>query len=573
MKTINKIFRILSKNQRREAYFLFFFILIGMIFEMVGLTIILPILGAISDQNVFVNSFFYKSILIYLRFNSYNDMIYFLLFILLFTYIVKFAFLTYLSWRQTSFSHSISSNISKQLYVNYLFQPYSFHLESNSSDLIKNVVGESSLLSGLMTSFFNITSNIVLVATIIVLLFIVQPGVTILVIAGLLFLSVVYVKCTKKWVETSGRRRLMHDAMRQKNLFEGLGGIKDVKIYNIEDFFLNDFNIHNETSYKIGARMQFVNSLPRHFLELVVVLFLTIIIYYSFDTSINNSALIPTLGVFVASAFRLIPSATLIISSLQTWRYTSPSANLILSELKKRVIEDLVDEEISPKLIFKEIELRNVRFRYASSEKDTLKMVNLSIKEGECIGIIGHSGSGKSTLIDLIIGLHVPSAGSIEVNGLDIFRSIKVWREHIGYVPQNIFLVDSSIKNNIAFCDDQIDEVSMAYAVKAAQLDEFVESLPGGLDTLVGERGVRISGGQRQRIGIARAIYRNPQILIFDEATSALDTETEKEVMESIYRLRGKITIIIVAHRKSTLDRCDDIYMISEGEILKTRNL
>ncbi len=572
MRTINKIFQLLSKRQRIEAYVLFFLLLLGMLFEMIGLTIILPFLGAIADQDSFVKSFFYENLLSKLNFNSYNELIYFMLFMLILIYIVKSAFLIFLSWKQLNFSQSISRDISKKLYAHYLRQPYSFHLESNSSDLVKNVVGESSLMSGLMTSCFNIASNLVLMLSIVIMLYIVQPVGTILAVAILLFLSLLYVNLTKNWVDTSGKKRLSYDGLRQKNLFEGLGGIKDVKIYNIENYFLNDFNTHNEASYKIGASIQFVNNLPRYFFELIAVFLLVAIIYLSFETHGNNSALIPILGVFVASAFRLIPAASLIISSIQTWRYTLPSAILILGELRRNILEDFIELDISSEFIFKEIEFSNVSFRYASSDKETLMDANLSIEEGKCIGIVGQSGSGKSTLIDLIIGLHAPSAGSIKVNGVDLLYNIKVWREQIGYVPQNIFLIDSSIKKNIAFCDESVDEIRMAYAVKSAQLEEFVELLPSGMDTLVGERGVRISGGQRQRIGIARAIYRNPQILIFDEATSALDTETEKEVLDSIYRLRGKITIVIVSHRESTLKSCDHVYMVSEGKILETRN-
>ena len=373
----------------------------------------------------------------------------------------------------------------------------------------------------------------------------------------------------KIWGET--RQELDKDV--SKLTLEGLGGIKDLLILKRTDFFENKYSIKNYLKARINSNQGTLSQAPRFFLELISILGLISFIILMLLQNKPTETLISTVGVFVAATFRMIPSLNRIIASIQSLKFYLPSVDVIYNELSHYNTNNDSKKNYDNLKLESNIKLKDVSFKF-KGDSLILNRISLEIKKGEMIGIIGESGSGKSTLIDLIIGLNSPTSGLIVVdNKYDISR-FENWSSHIGYVPQSIYLSDDTIKNNIAFGlpENQINDTQINNVIVKSQLKSFIDSLENGLNTRVGERGVQLSGGQRQRIGIARALYNNPGVLILDEATSALDSLTEEELMKSITEFKGKITLIMIAHRLTTLKDCDIIYRMENGNLIAEKN-
>jgi ABC-type multidrug transport system fused ATPase/permease subunit len=374
---------------------------------------------------------------------------------------------------------------------------------------------------------------------------------------------------TKKSLLSWGNTYQFHEEKRILHLQQGLGGVKDIKILGREENFLNLYQYSNSKSANAGKKKETLAALPRLWLEVLMVSCMAILLMIMVLQGRDFVMILPTLGIFTAAAFRMMPSINRMMQALQNLKFAEPA----VENLKKEI--DLIDTILKTKNAvignnnFNNIRINNVFFRYYGVETFALNCVNLTIEKGTTIGIIGTSGAGKSTLVDILLGLLSPEKGSVELDGIDVRTNIRNWQNQIGYVPQSIFLTDDTLRRNIAFgiSDDQIDEMSINRAVASAQLKHFIDDLPEGLDTIVGERGVRLSGGQRQRIGIARALYHDPSVLVLDEATSSLDSNTEFGVMEAVRELHGNKTMVIVAHRLSTVEQCDYIYRLEKGYV------
>lgn len=367
-----------------------------------------------------------------------------------------------------------------------------------------------------------------------------------------------------------GGAQLSHERLRLQHLQQGFGAVKDVLLLGREDDFLNQHRRHSADSAKLGARQAALQMLPRIWLELLAISGLVMLALIIIRKGDPLETLLPTLGVFTAAAIRLMPLATRVLGAIQSARYRLPVVDTVYSEL--HMLDATPAPQRGPRILLDDVlMLDQVSFRYPSAEAMALIGVSLSISRGISVGIIGESGSGKSTLVDILLGLLAPISGTVTVDGINIQTHLRSWQAQIGYVPQAIFLTDDTLRRNVAFglANTQIDEVAVWRAIEAAQLEEFVRSLPLGLDSLVGERGTRLSGGQRQRIGIARALYHNPSVLVLDEATSALDDDTERGVMNAVRALQGDKTIIIVAHRLSTIAHCTRFFRLSGGRLVE----
>ena len=560
---------LISKKQRKSLIILFCFILIGMVLEVFGLGIILPVISLIVDPNFLESNIYLKHIYeITGKIENYKLINVFLLIVLI-IYFIKTTFLVFLTIKQNRFLSKLTAELSIKLFNNYLKQPYEFHLKRNSSELIKNIQVEISFFSIFSKSLLTVLTESFLLASIVITLIYIEPLGALTIGLFLLISSIIFFQFTKRKLTFWGIKREKLDNKVSKIIVEGLGGIKDLVILGRQKYVLNAFTKSNNTKAVINSNQAIIAQLPRYYLELLSVLALVGLIFILLFQNKDSSTIMTILGIFVAAVFRMIPSINKIISSYQNLKFYNSSIEILYNEAKLFVKSE---PHSIKKINFNEkISIQNLSFKYKGTSKRVLKNINLTIYKGETIGIIGPSGSGKSTLIDLIIGLYKPSSGQITVDNISIMNNTRDWKKKIGYVGQSIFLMNSSIRDNIAFGlpENMIDDKAVKDSLIAAQLEDFVCSLPKGENTFVGERGVQLSGGQRQRIGIARALYYNAEVLVLDEATASLDSKTETDVMQSINFLKGRKTIIIIAHRISTLKECDAIYELDEGFLKK----
>jgi len=366
-------------------------------------------------------------------------------------------------------------------------------------------------------------------------------------------------------------KRQSQEVNRIKSAQQGLSGIKEVKLHSFEKVFSGFFTNSTHISLNSGMKQTTLQGMPKIFFELLTVLSISLLIFILYTSGINSSELISILGVFALAAFKLLPSVSRLVTNFQALKFAGPVIKKIEDELKLELITSKEDIE-EPIELKEKLVIDNISFKYEGSEAAAIKDIKFDINIGQSIGIIGSSGAGKSTLVDIILGLLLPTKGIIKIDDANLdLNNLASWQKNIGYVSQNIYLLDDTFKNNIGFglSADEIDEHKLNNAIKLSQLDQFIKTLPNGVNTSVGESGVRISGGQKQRIGIARALYHNPSILVLDEATSALDNETERSVMGAINKIQGDKTIIIIAHRLSTVQNCDLIIELDNGSILR----
>ena len=434
--------------------------------------------------------------------------------------------------------------------------------------MIRNAENANSVITGGLDPFLVLLTDGLVAVGLFVLLMLVEPLGTLCVLVVFGGAAIGFQALTRKRITEWGRLRKTHMKMVLKHLQQGLGGVKEIKVLGRENEFFIEHEHHLVKSMEISRKYTLIQLLPRLWLEVLAIIGLAILVAVMAGTRDDVSSFLPTLGLFAATAFRILPSIGRIMASFQTIAYSNPLIRTVYEDLKISVVADATqNEELSFK---KEIKFENVSFSYASAHRPSLQNVSLSILLGEAVGIVGPSGAGKSTLVDIFLGLLSPSEGTVRVDGIDIAAGRRSWQNQVGYVPQSIYLVDDSLIRNIALgiTHELIDHNAVLRALRAAQLEEFVSTLPLGLETIVGERGVRLSGGQRQRIGIARALYSNPQVLVLDEATSSLDTETERGVMDAVKALQGEKTVVIVAHRLSTVSYCSKIFSIEDARLV-----
>mgnify|MGYP001018540295 FL=1 len=564
MNQVILIIRSLSKKIEIELYFLFFLILIAAVLEVLGLSLIIPLIDAVLNKDHKFIAFISD------RFNFDNIEIILLLIFILF-YFLKTLFLIFLSYRKSFLAANIQKFISKNLYEGYIQQDYQDHQDSKSSEQIRNIVQEATLFSQVVGAYLLLATECFVLLAIITFLIFYNLKATLIIFITTSIVALVIFYLPNKRLKFWGKKRQYHDDKKIKFIQDAFGSFKDIKIRSLENFFISNFFSHNSKSANFIAKMVFVGQIPRLFLEFFGVLcicgFTVLLLFLNKD----YSEILPLIIIFTIAGIRLLPSFTKLIAGLQKIKFSSVVVKLIHHELvicknnKKK-------EKKDTKIIFNDIlEVSNLSFKYNDGHTEILKNINFKIKFGEVVGIIGLSGAGKSTLVNLITGLNIPSKGNIIVDKKNININLHSWYQNIGYIPQNIYLSDDTIKNNIAYGIEpsEINESSLEYAIEKSNLKFFIESLDKGIDTAVGELGNKISGGQKQRIGIARALYNRPKLLILDEATNSLDQETENKILEELKILKGKITILFITHRLSTLSFCNKIFRIKNNHLIQ----
>lgn len=567
LSTAHKIWSLLTSAERRSALVLLGLMFIGMVLETLGVGMVIPALGLFTRSDAASDSPILKFVIQALGNPSQKTLIIGGMSLLVGVYLVKTLFLAFLAWWQTRFVYDAQAQLSQRLFTVYLHQPYTFHLQRNSAQLLRNVISEVSLFAGngLMPGILLLSEVLVLLG-LCSLLFAVEPLGTLIVLCVLGPAAWGFYHFTRSNVARWGAARQYHEGLRIQQLQEGLGGAKDVKLLGREIEFLSKYDMHNVQSARMGQLQTTMQQLPRLWLEFLAVSGLAIMVISMLIHGRTLESVMPTLGMFAAAAFRLMPSVNRVLGSMQSLRFVQPVIESLYTEIK--LDTPVVKKTASSGSTFQVVlELSHINYSYPKAALPALQDVSLTIRRGESVGFIGTSGAGKSTLVDILLGLLTPDTGTVRVDGKDIQDNLRNWQDQVGYVPQSIFLTDDTLRRNVAFGlpDEEIDEVAVHRAIKAAQLEVFLADLPKGLETMVGERGVRLSGGQRQRIGIARALYHDPAVLVLDEATSALDTATEHEVMLAVRALQRSKTVIIIAHRLSTVEYCDRLYRLERG--------
>lgn len=568
---VRNVLKILSIAQKKKALNVIALVTIGMVLETVGVGAIIPLIALISDTHLTESYPAFQGILSMVGNPDHATLCLYAVSILVSIYLVKTIFLSISIKKETAFIFSLQQELSNQLFSTYMYQPYTFHLDNNSSRLIQNILAEVNVfVFKIVSPLMKLVSESFLLVSLSLLLLLIEPlgSITVLFLLGVTGYSIH--RFTRKNMSIWGKNRQSHEALIVQHLQQGLGGIKDTILLGQEENFIDHVAIQNARRVAINSKEIIYQQYPRLWIELIAVIGLGILVFSMIFQEKPVGTIVPTLGVFAAAAFRLMPSVNRFLVSIQSIKFGTPVVDPLLEEFS-RPISPVASSAGKNLELGNIIEIKNLCYHYPSSPLQVLNGVSINIKKGDSIGIIGESGSGKSTLVDCVLGLLKPYSGSIEVDGHNIHSDLRAWQRQVGYVSQSIYLSDDTLRNNIAYGipSYQIDQGAVNEAVRMAQLDNFVKSLPDGLETMVGERGVRLSGGQRQRIGIARALYHNPTILVLDEATSALDITTEKEVMKSVFDIKGKKTLVIIAHRLSTVASCDRIYHMGGGMILE----
>lgn len=565
---------LLTPIERRKAMVLLFLMVVGMLLETLGIGLIIPSVTLMMQDNFLSRHSELSFISEVLSSMSQEKLISLAMLSLVGVYFLKNLFLAFLAWRQADFTFNVQADISQRLFANYLRQPYTFHLQRNSAELVRNTTGEIGVFATFLTSGMTLISELLVIFGILTLLMLIQPLGTSVIVAILATTAWGFHYITRERISRWGGERQLHNGLRLKHLLQGLGSAKDVKLFGREDDFLNQFRKNNVRTFHVMRNQFVVGDFPRLLFELLAVVGLATLVIIMLANNHSMNSIIPTLGLFAAAAFRLMPSVNRTLRSVQQFRYSLPVINTLYEELCVLAPKPIKKETGSYINFNGALKLVDITYHYCGTEKPALNGICMEVEKGKSVGIIGASGAGKSTLIDVITGLLEPSSGMIMLDGKDLLPDLRRWQDQIGYVPQSIYLTDDTLKRNIAFglAEEEIDDESVMRALSAAKLDEFVNQLPNGLGTIVGEHGVRLSGGQIQRIGIARALYHDPEVLVLDEATSALDEKTEAEVMEAVLSLQGRKTMLIIAHRLSTVEQCDLLYKLEKGKVVAYGN-
>lgn len=579
MKIIKKINYILDRKTKAKAIVVLIMTCIGAALELAGVSIILPLVNIGMGQENAQDNSICKIIMDITGILNPTKVLMLLVLLMIFIYIVKNIYMAYMNCIIFHFSMNVRRKLATKLMTSYLKQPYSFFLNKNSSELIRSINTDTAQFYEMLSNCFLVASNGLVAVSLVIYLSITNFLMTFVVVVVLgLFAGTVFIKI-RNWTRNLGERNQTMTAQLLKMLQQSLDGVKEIKVLGREKYFINNYDTAYQESANITRKFNLGNLLPKYLIEMVcmtaVLGFLEISIM-----STGTLDVLPKIAIFAVACFKLLPSVNALYAYSNTIVYNMASVDLIYNDLqeaehiendaKKCECIEVNDKETT--IDFKEyIDVRNVTFAYANTSKNILDNISLTIRKGQSVAFIGPSGGGKTTLADIVLGLLSPVSGEVLVDGINIAGQRSSWTNNIGYIPQSIYLTDDTIRNNVAFGipEKDIDDKRVWKVLEDAQLKEFVENSEKGLDTMVGEHGVRISGGQRQRIGISRALYSNPAVLLFDEATSALDNETEYEVMQAIDALHGAKTIIMIAHRLSTIRNCDDVYEVGDGNVIK----
>ena len=564
---------MLNHKQKKLALSLLLIMIFGMTFEILLLKNLMLLLNYLTNSNIET-----PELVVFLtnHYNFENPTILVLL-IFVITFLFKSITNIIVRWKESKFIFSIKAQISELLFTGYLKLPLIYHQRTNSAKILKNITLEIEQFSlFIFASSKLVLELLVMLGISIYILMYVNFYVSLSCLLAFIIFGYLFNFFNRSKIKSMGVNRLIHQDERVKSIIEGLAGMREIKLSSQEEGRVKNFTFHNNSMAQISISMNLRNAFTKPSFEVFMLIMLSASMFYFISKGPLNASLIPIIGIYLAAAYRLIPSISTIVQAIQEIQFNLRSVQNLYQDIKKFKYNEINNKDNKKTINFKnKIEIKELSFTYNNDEdvkvNNVLDNVNLTIKKGDFVGIQGESGSGKSTFIDILIGLHSVKSGKILVDGLSAHENLKSWQQLIGCVPQEVFIMDDTLKKNIAFglSEENISEKNIERSLKFSNLKNFSLTLEKGINTIIGEKGSRLSGGQKQRIGIARAIYNNPDILIFDESTNSLDLETERQIIDEINLLKKKKTLIIVSHNEDVIKKCDYVFKVSDKNITK----
>ena len=575
---IKKLFSILSKRQKRSVAGLGVMILIGAVLETAGVSMIVPLAQAILDAEALADNEYVIMVCEMLKLKNMNQFVILLLMAVVAIFVIKNAYLLLMNYVQARFVNKNQFSTVSYMMDEYLNRPYEFYLNADIPTVFRTLDSDVPKVFIVLMDFIQLMTEVVVSLCLCIVLVVVDPVMTIMIGVILIGMTLIIVGILKPRLNRLGKENQEVQARMGKWRNQSIFGIKEVKVLHKEDYFVENYSVYAKRGADLNSRYTVFNNMPRLLIETICIGGLLSYMAVCIMLGKELAELAPQIMAFAVAAVRLMPSVNRINTHVTNIAFYGPSVHFVYDNIDFR---DYKEErkvssrstETRPELeVTGSIALEQITYAYPNTTRLILDKADMVIPVGKSAGIIGPSGAGKTTAVDILMGLLDVQGGRVTCGGREVMENYASWLSHIGYIAQNIYLTDDPIRDNVAFGvnRENIDDKRVWEVLEEAQLKEFVESLPEGLDTSIGERGVRISGGQRQRLGIARALYHNPEILVFDEATSALDTETETAIMEAIDKFHGKKTLIIIAHRLRTIENCDLIFRVENGKIQPT---
>lgn len=582
MNKIKCALEVFDRKQKLNLVYVTIIIFLQSFAELLGVSVILPFINAVVAPETLLEEKPIRWAYDFFGMESTGELIIYLAVLIIIVYILKNLFLIYVYELQYKFAYYGKKQMQNELMRYYIGKDYTFFLNVNSSELIRNINTDPEMFYTAVQNALQLLSELCVSVIIVIFLLFTDVTITLGVALSVGIMFLLMIKGLRRVLARYGDERRVYSANMFKCMQQAFGGIKEIKIANRESYFQNDFEKQNEVYTHVIKQNAFLSAIPKPVMEaLCIAGLMAVIAIQVANGTTDTTQFIGVLGVFAAAAFKLLPSVNKISSYFAAIVHNAVVIEKVRDEYREMQETKLSggqSKESAAKnrektiSLEKEISVEHLEFSYPNTEEAVIRNANVVIPKNCSAAFIGPSGAGKTTFVDLILGILTPQKGSICVDGTDIHEALRGWHEKIGYIPQTIYMLDDTIRNNIAFGDaGEIDDARVWEALRQAQLEDFIKGLEDGLDTVIGEAGVRLSGGQRQRIGIARALYRRPEVLVLDEATSALDNETEAAVMEAIDRLQGKMTMFIIAHRLSTIQNCDIVYKVENGQVTVDR--
>ena len=583
-KIIKKLMVLLDGRQKRIMVLLVSLMLIGAVLETLGVSLVIPVMNVVMDEHAVENNKYLQVICDILRI-EYNDtrkLMIFTMLALIGVFVVKNIFLFIQQKAQLRFVYTNQFATSRRMMINFMERPYEYYLNADTSVIQRSITSDVNNMYGLILALLQLFSEAIVFVCLVLVSLATDVWMTVTVTLLLVVVLAIIKGILKPIMKKAGEENQDYYSGLYKWIDQSVMGIKEIKVANKENYFINEYAKCGAGYVSAVQRYNLYNATPRLLIETVAIAGMILYMMFQILQGTAVSEIVPQVAALAVAAMRLIPCANRINNHLTSISYFEPFFMGVSDNLQEEIRDESINYDENAykqkvkvdKLEIKEkIELKDIVYKYPNTEVLIFDHADMEIPVGKSVGIVGTSGAGKTTVVDILLGLLRLQSGEILADGVEVREHYQSWLKNIGYIPQSIFMIDSTIRKNVAFgyADEDIDDEKVWRALKEAQLDEFVRGLPEGLDTSIGERGIRISGGQRQRIGIARALFEDPEVLVLDEATSALDNETEAAIMDSINRLHGKKTLIIIAHRLQTIEKCDMVYRVENGKVARER--